>query len=90
VPSREKADCSHRFESLEPANLTSVLFIADEEFGGLFLRLNERLRLPLVQLSHQQADVRPIGYHASQKTTGLVQFFEAVPKSALPIHFPMN
>jgi len=90
VQARQEADCPHSLESLEPSNLTRVLFITDEELSDLFLRLNESLGFTFVQLGHQQADVGRAGCRASLKTAGRVQFLEPVPKSALPVHFLMN
>jgi hypothetical protein len=90
VQSRQDADCSYRFESLEPANLTSPFFITDEKSGGLLLRLNQRLSFAFVQLVHQQADVCLVGCHASLKTPGLVKLIEPLPKFALLVHFLMN
>jgi hypothetical protein len=65
VQSRQEADCSHSFESLEPSNFTSPPFITDEEIGGHFLCLNESLSFALVQLVHEQADICHISRRAS-------------------------
>ncbi len=90
VQSCEKPDCSNRFESLVLANVTSPLFISEEEPSGLFLRLNESLSFAFAQFSLQQPEVGLIGGCASRKNPSLVELLQAVPKPPFPVDLPLD